>query len=868
MPQVNLPNLIAKLDPTAKRALELAAGDAMNTHCPAIELEHWLMQLIYKPDQQVTEFFTSQKIEPEKVINELSSKLTKLSKGFEGQPSLSGNLTELIKSAWLCATVDFSHDQLTTLHIILATQQVSDLGTKSLSLKCFENFSESALRNQISKLKVTHVGTKSVGASTAGASSGDALEKYTTNLTQAARDGQLDNVLGRNQEVRTAIDILCRKRQNNPIFVGEPGVGKTAVVEGLAIKIAQGEVPGAIKDVEIHSLDLGLLQAGASVKGEFENRLKDVINEVKTSEKPIVVFIDEAHTLIGAGGAEGQNDAANLLKPALARGEFRTLAATTWDEYKKYFEKDPALTRRFQVVKIEEPNATDALQMLRGVAESLQKHHKVYIRESAVEAAVNLSIRYLPARMLPDKAISLLDTSCARIALTQGAKPESIESLEQTLLYSQNELEVMQRESSIFDNVSFELAELEQKIADTESQLTELNTRWQTELTLVQSVIELQSTVTDNLANETPDEESHKALNEKLAELEALQAGEPLVNAMVDDITIAQVIASWTGIPIGNMLSDEVAKLLSIEKNLHKRVIGQSTAISELAKSIRISRAGLTDSRKPIGVFLMCGPSGVGKTETAVALTDLLYGGSNDMTVINMTEFKEEHKISMLLGAPAGYVGFGKGGVLTEAVRRNPYSVILLDEMEKAHPGVHDLFYQIFDKGSISDSEGRQIDFRNTIIIMTSNAADQAICDVCDANEERLPNEELVEEIRPALQQYFKPAFLGRATVVPYYPLNDEELGKICDIALNRIRKKLVEQYKASFNYDDSFVQYVVNKNTDPTTGARGIEQIINRSLMPRLAEQCITLLSEGKEINKVTVKCSEKDDFEVIIES
>ena len=868
MPQVNLPNLIAKLDPTAKRALELAAGDAMNTHCPAIELEHWLMQLIYKPDPQVTEFFTSQKIEPEKVINELSSKLTKLSKGFEGQPSLSGNLTELIKSAWLCATVDFSHDQLTTLHIILATQQVSDLGTKALSLKCFENFSESALRNQISKLKVTHVGTKSVGASTAGASSGDALEKYTTNLTQAARDGQLDNVLGRNQEVRTAIDILCRKRQNNPIFVGEPGVGKTAVVEGLAIKIAQGEVPAAIKDVEIHSLDLGLLQAGASVKGEFENRLKDVINEVKTSEKPIVVFIDEAHTLIGAGGAEGQNDAANLLKPALARGEFRTLAATTWDEYKKYFEKDPALTRRFQVVKVEEPNATDALQMLRGVAESLQKHHKVYIRESAVEAAVNLSIRYLPARMLPDKAISLLDTSCARIALTQGAKPESIESLEQTLLYSQNELEVMQRESSIFDNVSFEISELEQKIADTETQLADLNIRWQTELTLVQSVIELQSTVTDNLVNDVSDDESHKSLNDKLAELEALQSGEPLVNAMVDDITIAQVIASWTGIPIGNMLSDEVAKLLSIENNLHKRVIGQSTAISELAKSIRISRAGLTDSRKPIGVFLMCGPSGVGKTETAVALTDLLYGGSNDMTVINMTEFKEEHKISMLLGAPAGYVGFGKGGVLTEAVRRNPYSVILLDEMEKAHPGVHDLFYQIFDKGSIADSEGRQIDFRNTIIIMTSNAADQAICDVCDANDERLPNEALVEEIRPALQQYFKPAFLGRATVVPYYPLNNEELGKICDIAMNRIRKKLIEQYKASFNYDDSFVQYVVNKNTDPTTGARGIEQIINRSLMPRLAEQCITLLSEGKEINKVTVTCSDTDDFEVIIES
>jgi len=868
MSQVNLPNLIAKLDSDTKRALELAAGDAMNSHCPSIELEHWLLQIIYKPAPELIEFFAKQKIETAAVIKELSAKLTKLSKGFEGQPSLSGNLTELVKSAWLIATVDFSHSQLTPLHLILASQQISELGVKALSLKSLENLSESALRNQISQLKVAQTGTQSVGARTTGVSSGDALAKYTTNLTQAARDGELDNVLGRNQEVRMAIDILCRKRQNNPIFVGEPGVGKTAVVEGLAIKVAQGEVPAIIKDIEIHSLDLGLLQAGASVKGEFENRLKDVISEVKNSEKPIVVFIDEAHTLIGAGGAEGQNDAANLLKPALARGEFRTLAATTWDEYKKYFEKDPALTRRFQVVKIEEPSATDALQMLRGVAESLQAHHKVYIRESAVEAAVNLSIRYLPARMLPDKAISLLDTSCARIALTQGAKPESIESLEQNLQYMHNELEVMQRESSVFDDVIFEVETLTSKITKAEDELELLNTRWAKELALVEIVLALQAQVTENLANDVEDKVKHSELNKKLAELETLQAGEPLVNAMVDDITIAQVIASWTGIPIGNMLSDEVKKLLTIEENLHKRVIGQSTAISELAKSIRISRAGLTDSRKPIGVFLMCGPSGVGKTETAVALTDLLYGGSNDMTVINMTEFKEEHKISMLLGAPAGYVGFGKGGVLTEAVRRNPYSVLLLDEMEKAHPGVHDLFYQIFDKGCIADSEGRNVDFRNTIIIMTSNAADQAICDVCDANEERLPNEELVEEIRPALQQYFKPAFLGRATVVPYYPLNDEELSKICEIALNRIRKKLVEQYKANFDYDQEFINYVVNKNNDPTTGARGIEQIINRSLMPRLAEQCITLLSEGKEINSVNVKCIDGNDFEVNIAS
>lgn len=866
MPQLKLTNLIAKLDPHCKRALELAAGDAMNSNCPTIEIEHWISQLIYKPVQEVSDFFSSQKIDADAMVKELSAKLDKYTKGFEGQPTLSGNLTELIKSAWLTATVDFGHQQLTSLHIILASQQQTNLGNQFLPLNCFENFSESALVNQISQLKVATASLSTGAAAPTGASSGDALAKYTSNLTELARNGQLDQILGRNLEVRTAIDILCRKRQNNPILVGEPGVGKTAIAEGLALRIANGEVPAVIKDVEIHSLDLGLLQAGASVKGEFENRLKDVINEVKNSEKPIIVFIDEAHTLIGAGGAEGQNDAANLLKPALARGEFRTIAATTWEEYKKYFEKDPALTRRFQVVKVEEPSAEDAIQMLRGVAESLQQHHDVCIRESAVEAAVNLSIRYLPARMLPDKAISLLDTSCARIALTQGAKPEEIESLEQSLLYKNNELEVMQKENAMFDNADYELDKLKAAIEKDQQQLDDLNQRWQQELDLVQQVIALQGEVNESLTQGEKDQAKHDELNSKLAELEQLQQGEPLVNAMVDDITVAQVIASWTGIPVGNMLADEVKKLLTIEEELHKRVIGQSAGINELAKSIRISRAGLTDSRKPIGVFLMCGPSGVGKTETAVALTDLLYGGSNDMTVINMTEFKEEHKISMLLGAPAGYVGFGKGGVLTEAVRRNPYSVLLLDEMEKAHPGVHDLFYQIFDKGSIKDSEGRDIDFRNTIIIMTSNAADQAICDVCDEQEERLENQELVERIRPSLQQYFKPAFLGRATVVPYYPLNSEELGKICDIAMNRIRKKLAEQYKASFSYDQSFVDYVVSKNSDPTTGARSIEQIINRSLMPRLAERCIMLLSEGKTINSVQVTCSNTDDFEVVI--
>ncbi|WP_050933267.1 type VI secretion system ATPase TssH, partial [Vibrio harveyi] len=615
-------------------------------------------------------------------------------------------------------------------------------------------------------------------------------------LTQQAIEGNIDPISGRNSEVRKAIDILCRKRQNNPIFVGEPGVGKTAVVEGLALRIAADEVPSALQGVQLHSLDLGLLQAGASVKGEFENRLKDVINEVKNSDVPIIVFIDEAHTLIGAGGAAGQNDAANLLKPALARGEFKTIAATTWAEYKKYFEKDPALTRRFQVVTVEEPNAEDAKQMLRGIADSLQKHHGAFITESAIDAAVNLSIRYLSSRQLPDKAISLLDTASARIALTQGAKPEVIEALEQTIRYQQNEQSALEKEFDLFGTGAEEIAELKQEITTNQSQLADYQTRWEQEITLVDEVKALQQSITES---ETPDETQQSQLNALLDQLHELQGEEPLVNAMVDDATIAQVISGWTGIPVGNMMSDEIARLLSLESELDKRVIGQNVAKQELAKAIRISRAGLTDNRKPIGVFLMCGPSGVGKTETAMALAEQLYGGSNDLTVINMTEFKEEHKISMLLGSPAGYVGFGEGGVLTEAIRRNPYSVLLLDEMEKAHPGVHDLFYQIFDKGHIKDSEGRTVDFKNTLIIMTSNAADQAICDVCDENAERISNDELLEAIRPDLQRYFKPAFLGRTTIVPYYPLNDDELAKITEIALNRIRKKLAEQYQASF---------------------------------------------------------------------
>lgn len=860
MSQVKLGNLVSKLAPELKASLEEAAGAAMTQTVAAIEIEHWLVQLLLSKETHLMAFINKQHIDANRLMAELTARIERLTKGSASQPAISSALSSLLEEAWLQASVNFSQGQVSSLHLLLVLTQTDSFGVKKLALESLNNVSQEALSAQITQLQTVQAGSSSAPADSghsghSGPVAGGAVDKYTVNLTQQAREGKIDPISGRNSEVRLAIDILCRKRQNNPILVGEPGVGKTAVVEGLALRVVSGEVPPAIQGVEIHTLDLGLLQAGASIKGEFENRLKDVINEVKNSPTPIIVFIDEAHTLIGAGGAAGQNDAANLLKPALARGEFRSMAATTWAEYKKYFEKDPALTRRFQVVKVEEPSADDALQMLRGVAQSLRRHHGVFIREDALDAAVQLSIRYLPSRQLPDKAISLLDTACARIALTQGAKPEQIESLEQQLRYLNSELEALENEDTVLVGSAVDRQSIKDTVARKQAELLTLTERWEQGKALVADIKQLTGEIETRFhAGEAADPQTQQVLQGKLDELVQLQDEEPMVFPMVDAQVIAEVISGWTGIPSGNMVKEEVASLLSLEDSLHRRVIGQKTAINELAKSIRISRAGLTDSRKPVGVFLMCGPSGVGKTETAMALADEVFGGENNMTVINMTEFKEEHKISMLLGSPAGYVGFGEGGVLTEAIRRNPYTVLLLDEMEKAHPGVHDLLYQIFDKGHIKDSEGRTVDFKNTIIIMTSNAADQAICDVCDDNEQRPENDDLLEQIRPALLRHFKPAFLGRTTIVPYYPLNQDELSQITAISLNRIAKKLHEQYKAEFIWDQAFVDFVVGRNTDPTTGGRAVEQIINRSLMPRLAEECIQRLSEGLPIQKVSV--------------
>ncbi|WP_019613336.1 type VI secretion system ATPase TssH [Psychromonas ossibalaenae] len=859
MINVELQSLIKRLASPLKTALEAAAGDCMARTHFTIEQEHWFNQLLNESGCGWNELLQQGNIGRDQIVEQLSRHLNGLSRGNDSSPSLSPALVELIKDAWLLASVNHRTAEVNGYHILLVLKQRLTQGGYSGDLLPWLNeLSIESLKAQANSQApaLTQSAAAAGGFSApAGEAGTAALDKYTNNLTQAARDGELDPISGRNPEIRKSIDILCRRRQNSPILVGEPGVGKTAIVEGLAQQIVDGNVPPSLANVELRTLDLSLLQAGASIKGEFENRLKDVLTEVKQSAVPIIVFIDEAHTLIGAGGAAGQNDAANILKPALARGEFRTIAATTWAEYKQYFETDAALTRRFQLVSVAEPNEEDAVQMLRGVSRGLEKHHRVKVLEEAIESAVQLSVRFLPERQLPDKAISLLDTACSRIGLSQSALPQKLDGLAEQIRYAESEITAVEREDARLANGAEKLVIVRQKLHLLEGEYKLLEERWEAEKALVTDITVLQDDLDEKFfaGEDVTAGDEQKSLAEKLALLHDLQGESPLVIPQVDRQTIAEVISLWTGIPVGNMVKDEVKRLLSLEELIGKRVIGQKSPINEISQAIRMSRAGLTDPRKPIGVFLMCGPSGVGKTETALALTDLLYGGEKNITTINMTEFKEEHKISMLLGSPAGYVGYGKGGVLTEAVRKNPYSVLLLDEMEKAHPGVHDLFYQIFDKGSISDSEGRDIDFRNTIIIMTSNAADSAVVDAC--SEERPAIPELTKTIFPALQEYFKPAFIGRTTVVPYFPLNNEEMAEIARLSLTRIEKRVTKHYQAEFTYSDDLIEYLIVQNHSPETGARAIEQIINRTLMPELATQCIVRLSSGEKITSVSVE-------------
>lgn len=870
MINVDLRNLIGKISSNLKEFLEKAAASAMTNGNFSIELEHLFLQCLTENDSKWLEVVAKGKISRDALIERVTREINTFPKGNTQAPSLSPSLVEMLKDAWLLASLNTNKQSISELHLLLVLKyRVNEASYGGSLLNWVSELSETVIKSAIDALKPATLNKtpgETNGQEESDAHVTGALNKYASNVTKLAREGKLDPVIGRVPEIRMAIDILCRRRQNSPILVGDPGVGKTAIVEGLAQEIVNGNVPNQLKNVELYSLDLAALQAGASIKGEFENRLKDVLTEIKQAEKPIIMFIDEAHTLIGAGGAAGQNDAANILKPALARGEIRSIAATTWAEYKQYFEADAALTRRFQLVAVKEPSAKIAMEMLSGIKLSLEKHHHVNIKQEAIEAAVNLSIRYLPERKLPDKAISLLDTACSRIGLSQSSTPQKLDTLKEEISCLQKMLQALMYEDAIYGKKEEEIALTKESITTKEEQAQTLAKAWEGEKAQVEKIIELQNLLNGKFiaGEEIKSLPEKQELDRLIEDLHKLQGEVPLVLSSVGYEAIAEVISLWTAIPVGNMVKDEVSRLMKLEKLIGKRVIGQLTPIAEISQAIRTSRAGLTDPRKPLGVFLMCGPSGVGKTETALALTDLLYGGEKNLITINMTEFKEEHKVSMLLGSPAGYVGYGKGGVLTEAVRRNPYSVLLLDEMEKAHPSVHDIFYQIFDKGTISDSEGRLVDFKNTIIIMTSNAGDMAVCDAC--RNERPNIKDLTKAIMPSLQKFFKPAFLGRTTIVPYYPLNDEELGKIAQISLDRIKKRITDRYKAQFVCGEKVIEALVARNNSPETGGRAIEQIINRTIMPKLANTCILRLSEGLPITKVVVDCIE-NEFSITIE-
>lgn len=892
MINIDLKSLVGKLNVTCRTALEGAAGLCIARTHYNVEIEHWLLKLLESADTDIHALLEKFDVDVGKLVRDLNQELDRTKSGNSRSPALSPSVVDLAKNAWMLASVEYGHSEATSAHILAALLLDENLrrATGITSSGELSKIAPESLR-EVTRSVVGSTGESSSAAfgdtegtaargTSAKPSQFPSLDKFTVNLTDAARKGEIDSVLGRDEEIRQIIDILIRRRQNNPILTGEAGVGKTAVVEGLAQRIALGDVPAPLRNVSVRTLDLGLLQAGASVKGEFENRLKSVISEVKSSPEPIIMFIDEAHTLIGAGGKEGQGDAANLLKPALARGELRTIAATTWAEYKKYFERDPALTRRFQVVKIEEPSQEKAVDMMRAISEMLQAHHGVRILDEAIVDSVHLSSRYITSRQLPDKSVSLLDTACARVALSQSATPTAIEDTRRQITQSESTIKSLGLENASSGAYDDRIAELQDNIEVLQKRLQDQESQWQRESEMVTAIHGLQHKMEDDFRalrladseRDKPDapqllsDQQRAAVKQELQallqELDALQGDSPMIQVNVDSDAIADVVANWTGIPVGKMVSNEINAVLELKDTLSERVIGQSHALEAVAQSIRTSRAGLTDPRKPIGVFFMVGPSGVGKTETALALADILYGGEQNITVINMSEFKEEHKVSMLLGSPPGYVGYGEGGVLTEAVRRKPYSVVLLDEMEKAHPGVQDIFYNLFDKGTIKDGEGRDIDFRNTVIIMTSNAGEEHIRAICASQEEQPDPDVLLDNFRPQLLKYFKPAFLGRTTVIPYYPLTDDELMKICRINMNRATKRIKEHYNAEFAYDEDVLLHIVARSQEVDTGARNIENILTRTMLPALASECLSRMATGEDVHRIHIGVSDEGSF------
>jgi type VI secretion system protein VasG len=866
MAVVDLKMLIGRLDDRCRRALEAAAGLTLSRSHYNIEIEHWLVKLLDGSDTDLSAILRGFEVDPGRLLADLDRSLDRMRTGNGRAPGLSPETVELAKQAWMLASVEHGSPAVRSGHLLWALLADETLARRARDMSPqLARVAPDELKRDYARLTAESAEEAAIPSSTADAPAphrDGALEQYTIDLTEQARAGKIDPVLGRDAEIRQVIDILTRRRQNNPILTGEAGVGKTAVVEGFALRIAEGDVPPALTDVSVRTLDLGLLQAGAGVKGEFENRLKSVIEAVRASPRPIILFVDEAHTLIGAGGAAGQNDAANLLKPALARGELRTIAATTWAEYKKYVEKDAALSRRFQVVKVEEPSEPVAIAMIRGLVGKLEMHHQVRILDAAVSEAVRLSARYIPSRQLPDKAVSLIDTACARVGMSQSAVPAQIEDRRRRLSLIDTELRILSRETASGADHAVREAALEDERHAAEAGLAALEARWTEEKGLAGEIAAIRTRIED------PSDAGDKAaLRNDLARvagsLRTLQGEAPLIHPVVDGQVIAEIVEGWTGIPAGRMRSDEIRGVLALRETMERRVIGQPHALEAVSQAIHTSRAKLTDPRKPIAVFLMVGTSGVGKTETALTLADLLYGGEQNLTVINMSEFKEEHKVSLLMGSPPGYVGYGEGGILTEAVRRRPYSVILLDEMEKAHPGVQDVFYQVFDKGTMTDGEGREIDFRNTVIIMTSNAGTGLISRLC-ADPETLPDhEELAQALRPELLKHFKAAFLGRTTVVPYFPLPADIIRRIVIMQLDRIARRLHETYRARFSYDPTVVDVIAERCTEGGSGARNVESILSRTLLPALSTQILSRMAEDSSFVEVTVVTDEAGDFQ-----
>jgi type VI secretion system protein VasG len=934
---LNLKYLIAKLNDVSRRSLENAAGLCSSRSNYNVEIEHWLLKLLESPDSDIPRLLKHFEVDQAKLERSLVGAIERFKTGNSRVPSLSPKIMDLVREAWLIASVEYSATTVRTGHLLLAMLANPDLALQTLSsAPQLSRISAETLQKELRDITsgtAEDVAAARVdgGASGEGPAAGmpagtAALDQFTVDLTARAKEGKIDPVLGRDFEVRQMIDILMRRRQNNPILTGEAGVGKTAVVEGFALRIAAGDVPEPLKNVSVRTLDLGLLQAGAGVKGEFENRLKSVINEVKASPKPIILFIDEAHTMIGAGGSAGQGDAANLLKPALARGELRTIAATTWSEYKKYFEKDAALARRFQVIKVEEPNEEQAINMMRGFVATLEKHHGLRVLDEAISEAVRLSHRYISGRQLPDKSVSLLDTAAARVAIGHEAVPAQVEDLRRRLEDLDRQLTSLRREHAVDGGFQERIDDLTTTQSDTQTKLTALETRWQEEADLVKQIREIRKKLeaaTDAAVKATAVANGQEASAGKKAaavangqeasagkkaaggkttgqaggmpatqtaeapaalspsemdklrgdmeqlntKLRGMQGESPLMQVCVDGQTIAEVVAAWTGIPVGKMVTNEIKTVLTLRDKLAERIIGQSHALEAIAQRIQTARVNMVDPRRPQGVFMMVGPSGVGKTETAMALADILYGGDRNMVVINMSEYQESHTVSSLKGSPPGYVGFGEGGVLTEAVRRRPYSVVLLDEVEKAHNDVMELFYQVFDKGVLEDSEGREIDFKNTIIILTSNVGTDLVARLCAAPDTRPDPKALGESLRPELLKVFKPAFLGRMVVVPYYPLADDVLRQIVKLQLGRIADRFRQNHKAEFAWDDTVIEAVRGRCREVESGARNVDHILTGQLLPEISRQILGRMAEGQPITRVHVAVDGQGAFAYRIE-